>query len=721
MLPIQIKSTSTIFTLVRIVTFLILGMFICIAPVKAEMTEQEKGDIANQFNALVNHDIDSFKVSLHFDFDESVIKSEDLAVLDELGHFFEKSSLIHNLSIKGHTDQSGTDAYNQNLSQQRVNSVQSYLEKHFNLAGLNIKLAALGERFPLTKQPPRELKNAIDRRAVITLTISSQEYANQVDFASDAKLALTTTEENTAVLWNTQQECPAQQLSGHKQLISASRFSKNARLALTGSYDASMILWDTATGEKLHTLTGHTGAVTDIDFAGVDGSHAISASADTFLKLWDLETGLVVKTFAGHPVAVTSVAVSADNRAILSGDKEGTAIIWNPHSAQMLFALNAHQGRILDVDISPNAKTGLTVGSDALIHLWDIVSGKKLRTLASTQSQPTRALFSANGQVVISADSTGQLHLWSAETGLLTKTIKASETAIQSLAIEPTGSFILTGDTTRTAKLWDANNLTVYKTMTPANKAKIPFKGEKAGQLWTHPESGISFSWIPEGCFFVGCDKNDSQCAYDRNNGKQVCVDGFWLANQELNQKQWQQLMGSNPSYFSEAELLPVEQISWEDASQFICKLNGLGKNQFRFPTEIEWEYACRGDNFQADNLTAQKEADAQLFKAVDKTIPVNETAVNHFGLYGMNDNVWEWVADIYQDKGYAPLQFKNPLYTGDSAYRYGTSITQRGERGGNWSKSAARTSCGARGFDNPSFKSFFVGLRPVMVPFVKE
>lgn len=290
------------------------------------------------------------------------------------------------------------------------------------------------------------------------------------------------------------------------------------------------------------------------------------------------------------------------------------------------------------------------------------------------------------------------------------------------MATEVGGNFFLSGDKTHTAKLWDANQLSLYKTISPGKRPTIPFKGKKAGEIWTHPESGIKFSWIPEGCFFIGCDANDSSCDYDQNKGKQVCVDGFWLATQEITQQQWQQLMISNPSYFTAGELLPVEQVSWDDSNQFICKLNNLGKNQFRLPTETEWEYACRGDNFQGDNLTKNKIANEEKFDPTDKTMPVNETEMNSFGLYGMNDNVWEWVADIYQDKGYAPLQFRNPLYTGDSAYRYSTtSITQRGKRGGNWSKSAGRTSCGFRGFDAQGFKSFSLGLRPVMIPLVKE
>ncbi len=439
MLATKIKLVKYIFVLIRIGMLVSLSTaFFSGTAANAAMSEQEKGDIASQFNALVNHDIDSFKVTVHFDFDKDTIKPEDLALLDMLGKFFEDSGLIHSLSLTGHTDQSGTDAYNQNLSQRRVNTVQKYLEKHYNLAGLNIKLAAFGAKYPLTKQPPLQLKNAIDRRAEITLKITTHDYGNEVDLGQNGKYVLTTMEDNTAIIWNTLQQCSTQYLSGHKQLISVSRFSKNNRLALTGSYDGSIMLWDSATGTKLQTLTAHTGAITDIDFYGDDGSRAVSASMDKTLKMWDLETGLVASTFIGHQSAVTAVALSNNKHTVFSGDKDGAAIIWNPGSAQMLFAINnAHQGRILDVNISPDSKTALSVGSDNLIHLWDITTSKKIRTFASSESHPLHALFSADGQSIISGDSSGQVHVWALETGILKKTIQAHQSEIHSLASNP--------------------------------------------------------------------------------------------------------------------------------------------------------------------------------------------------------------------------------------------------------------------------------------------
>ena len=80
-----------------------------------------------------------------------------------------------------------------------------------------------------------------------------------------------------------------------------------------------------------------------------------------------------------------------------------------------------------------------------------------------------------------------------------------------------------------------------------------------------------------------------------------------------VTQGQWQKLMGNNPSYFSrdgggkdkvkdikdeDLKQFPVEQVSWDDAQEFIKKLNEQEKGKgwsYRLPTEAEWEYACRG------------------------------------------------------------------------------------------------------------------------------
>ena len=70
------------------------------------------------------------------------------------------------------------------------------------------------------------------------------------------------------------------------------------------------------------------------------------------------------------------------------------------------------------------------------------------------------------------------------------------------------------------------------------------------------------------------------------------------MAETEVTQEQWQAVMGNNPSNFKGVNL-PVERVNWDDAQEFIGKLNARGGLpadwKWSLPTEAQWERACRG------------------------------------------------------------------------------------------------------------------------------
>ena len=106
---------------------------------------------------------------------------------------------------------------------------------------------------------------------------------------------------------------------------------------------------------------------------------------------------------------------------------------------------------------------------------------------------------------------------------------------------------------------------------------------------------GTEFVWIPPGEFRMG---STSRHAYsDEKPVTRVRISrGFWLGKYEVTQRQWQAVMGSNPSGFQNCGgNCPVERVSWNDVQEFIGKLNGRsGGRRYRLPTEAEWEYAAR-------------------------------------------------------------------------------------------------------------------------------
>ncbi len=118
--------------------------------------------------------------------------------------------------------------------------------------------------------------------------------------------------------------------------------------------------------------------------------------------------------------------------------------------------------------------------------------------------------------------------------------------------------------------------------------------------------------------------------------------------------------MGTNPSHFQGdnvkgvSDEFPVDGVSWEQAQEFIWKLNDLDTSSvYRLPTEFEWEYAARSG---ANELLSWAETREQAWiQKTDKgtTQSVGKMLPNQWGLYDMLGNVWEWVEDFYNDEIY--------------------------------------------------------------------
>lgn len=154
----------------------------------------------------------------------------------------------------------------------------------------------------------------------------------------------------------------------------------------------------------------------------------------------------------------------------------------------------------------------------------------------------------------------------------------------------------------------------------------------------------------------------------------------YYIGKFEVTQEQWEKVMGHNPSFFQgdrvsgDAGKHPVENITWKQAQAFIRKLNKLDKKHvYRLPSEFEWEYAARaGDPDDIDRPRAR----AMAVITDTSTRPVGSRKANAWGAYDMLGNVWEWVADYYNEKLFADPQpprsgkvhvLKGASFTGDS------------------------------------------------------
>jgi formylglycine-generating enzyme required for sulfatase activity len=140
---------------------------------------------------------------------------------------------------------------------------------------------------------------------------------------------------------------------------------------------------------------------------------------------------------------------------------------------------------------------------------------------------------------------------------------------------------------------------------------------------------------------------------------------GFWLSQLVVTQEVYTEVMGVNPSYVDtesglEVVNLPANRVSWLDAVEFCKALTVLSEinrtipknHEFRLPTEVEWEYACRAgtttDYYFGDDPAELHEHAWYLVNSVRRVHPVKLKEANPWGLYDMYGNVWEWVGNSF-------------------------------------------------------------------------
>lgn len=202
------------------------------------------------------------------------------------------------------------------------------------------------------------------------------------------------------------------------------------------------------------------------------------------------------------------------------------------------------------------------------------------------------------------------------------------------------------------------------------------------------------FVCIPAGEFMMGSENGTDR---ERPVRKVVISQSFEMGRYQVTQKQWQAVMGSNPSYFK-GDDLPVESVSWIDVQGFIISLNiKSSKYVYSLPTEAQWEYACRsgttGD--YAGNLGAMAWYGDN---SQGKTHPVGQKEPNAWGLYDMHGNVFEWCSDLY-------INYLGGASRGSSS---------RVSRGGGWGSTAYCCRSALRNIDSLDLRNNGLGFRLV-------
>ncbi|KAG9476676.1 hypothetical protein GDO78_002200 [Eleutherodactylus coqui] len=262
-------------------------------------------------------------------------------------------------------------------------------------------------------------------------------------------------------------------LYGHTETVLALDVFKKGFTFASCAKDRTVRIW------KMHKTTGevrcvamgggHTNAIGAIACSRLSASFIVSGSQDFTLKIWTLpesiskaskhQTSKLESLYAsvtekGHDKDINSVAVSPNDKLIVSGSQDKTAKLWSSADLSLLGVLRGHKRGVWCVQFSPVDQVIATSSADGTVKLWGLRDFSCLKTFEGHDASALKLIFVSHGKQLLTSGSDGLLKLWTIKTNECIKTLDGHEDKVWGLHGNKLDSAVVTGSADSTIILW---------------------------------------------------------------------------------------------------------------------------------------------------------------------------------------------------------------------------------------------------------------------------
>ncbi|MDA1215117.1 MAG: hypothetical protein O2955_21675, partial [Planctomycetota bacterium] len=244
---------------------------------------------------------------------------------------------------------------------------------------------------------------------------------------------------------------PLLNMTGIPGIPSTSFFSADGAMLLTGDESNYVSLWDPVAGTLIRNYGGATAALTGVGWFPSTRS-VVGSSLDGTLREWNIDNaqaGNVIYT----PPSV-SMAVAAEQEQIFLGGQDGVVrlVNWPPKPPQNL---SGHSDQVAAVAISADNRFVISGGYDQIVQLSNLADGQPLRTLTGQVGRVFSVGLSHDGMWSASGSETGTIQFWKTADGMLGPLLAGHTGSVNDLSFHPEKPLVLSAGLDGTVRVWE--------------------------------------------------------------------------------------------------------------------------------------------------------------------------------------------------------------------------------------------------------------------------
>ena len=176
-------------------------------------------------------------------------------------------------------------------------------------------------------------------------------------------------------------------------------------------------------------------------------------------------------TFQGQAKEVTDAKFSPDGLSILTTSKDGTAIVWDRLSEEMIMVLDGHKEGVSSGTYSADGKIIATAGHGKTVRIWSAETGQLLKDLKAGSPLSSVAI-SPNDKLITTGDTNGQISTWNLKTGKLINRVKCQPEEIRSISFSPDSKTVVVASRSLEVKVINIETGKTVKTL-PSTESMV--------------------------------------------------------------------------------------------------------------------------------------------------------------------------------------------------------------------------------------------------------